>query len=142
MYELTERTYVNADSTKVVPEGHVDAAFLLGPAGGKISMETAERLGLVGAKADAEAEAPAYAKMKKAEIVALATERGVDSEGTIADIAARLEEDDAKAKEAEVGAGGADGEGGTADVGSPEGTTSVANPDGTTSTEAPAPANG
>lgn len=131
MHKLTARTYVNADSTKVVPEGHADAAYLLGNEGDEISAETAERLGLVGGTS-AEEDAIAYDKLKKAEIVKLAEDRGVDSSGTIAEIAARLDEDDEKAKAAEVGAGGATGStdvtaapapaGGTADVGSPEGT--------------------
>jgi len=49
MYTLTERTYVNSDSTKVVDEGSTEAAWLLGIEGEEISDETAERLGLVGA---------------------------------------------------------------------------------------------
>ena len=46
MHTLTERTYVNADSTAVVPEGSAEAAWLLGVEGDEISDETAERLGL------------------------------------------------------------------------------------------------
>lgn len=133
MYKLEARTYVNNDSTKVVDEGSPDAAFLLGAEGDEISVETAERLGLVSASTSD--DAPKYDSMKKAEIVELADQRGVDSSGTIAQIAERLEEDDAKAKAAEVGAGGA---GGTADQGAPEATAATGSPEATSSTSTPA----
>lgn len=109
MYKLGTRTYVNADSTKVVDEGSADAAFLLGNEGDEISAETAERLGL--GKSDV-----AYASMKKAELVELADRRGVDSSGTIAEIAERLDAADAEAAS------------GTADQGSPEATSSTESP--------------
>lgn len=127
MHTLATRTYVNRDSTKVVDEGSPDAAFLLGNEGDEISAETAERLGLTGA---AEAGDDPYKGVLKADLVKMAEERGLDSAGTVADLRSRLEEDDEKAKAAEVGAGG-DGSaptGGTADVGAPDATASVDSP--------------
>lgn len=109
-HTLGTRTYVNADSTKVVDEGSPDAAYLLGNEGDEISDETAARLGL------GQGESASYASMKKAEIVSLADDRGVDSSGTIAEIAERLDADDA-AKAS-----------GTADVGGPESTAATASP--------------
>jgi hypothetical protein len=50
MHTLTEKTFVNADSTAVAAEGSVEAAWLLGLEGDEISDETAERLGLTGSK--------------------------------------------------------------------------------------------
>lgn len=106
MHTLSERTYVNRDSTKIVPEGSPDAAYLLGTAGDEISDETAKRLGL-GTEV---ATTPAYGKMKVAELRDLATERGVDiaSDATKAEITEALEGADATAAT-----------GGTADVASP-----------------------
>jgi hypothetical protein len=46
MHTLTAKTWVNANSTAVVPEGSPEAAWLLGLEGDEISDETAERLGL------------------------------------------------------------------------------------------------
>lgn len=45
-------------------------------------------------KAWVRAEGPAYASLRKDELVALAEARGLDTEGTKADIAARLEDHD------------------------------------------------
>lgn len=113
MFKLETRTYVNSDSSKVVEEGSSDAAFLLGNEGDEISVETAERLGLSGGSD------VAYSDMKKAEIVELADKRGVDSSGTIAQIAERLDAADA-AKAS-----------GTADVGSPDATAATGSPGAT-----------
>ena len=95
MHTLTDRTYVNADSTKVVAEGSPDAAFLLGNAGDEISDETAKRLGLEVSVPTA----PAYAKMKVDELRELASTRGVevDADAKKADLVAALEADDAAA---------------------------------------------
>lgn len=71
------RLYLNADRTKVVPEGR-DAAFLLAAAGSEITEADVKRFGIQGlideanganaaeakAKADAEAKADADAKAK------------------------------------------------------------------------------
>lgn len=107
MHTLTERTYVNRDSTKVVPEGSPQAAFLLGLAGDEISDETAKRLGL----GVTVATAPAYGKMKVAELAELAAERGVEvpADAKKADLVEALEGADATAAT-----------GGTADVGAPD----------------------
>jgi hypothetical protein len=43
---LTERSYVNADRTKVVSEDSPEAAFLLGLPGDEVPDAEAERLGL------------------------------------------------------------------------------------------------
>lgn len=53
---LTERTYVNAEGTKVVPEDSPDAALLLGTPGDEIDDAQAEKLGL--AKAAKKAAEP------------------------------------------------------------------------------------
>lgn len=45
-HALTERTYVNADGTKVVPEGSPEAHSLLGLEGDEIDDERAKALGL------------------------------------------------------------------------------------------------
>lgn len=45
-----KRLYLNADKTKVVPEGP-DAAFLLVAEGGELDNETAKKYGLIGTKA-------------------------------------------------------------------------------------------
>ena len=108
MFMLTGRTYVNRDSTKVVPEGSVDAAWLLGLAGDEISDETAKRLGLVAAAAPA---ATAYADLRVAELRDLAESRGIelDAHARKAEIIEALEGADATAAT-----------GGTADVGAGE----------------------
>lgn len=108
MHKLAARTYVNADSTKIVEEGHPDAAFLLGNEDDEISVETAARLGLVGS------ESTSYSSMKKADLQAAAAERGLDTTGTVAELILRLEAADA---------------GGTADQGAPEATASVGSPE-------------
>jgi hypothetical protein len=48
MLVLDKRYYLNADKTKVVEEGSVEAAYLLGPRGFLISEEDAKKLGLKG----------------------------------------------------------------------------------------------
>lgn len=69
MHKLTERTYVNADSTAVVPEGSPDAAWLLGLEGDEVSDETAERLGLIAApKKGKKAKATADQEAAEAEV--------------------------------------------------------------------------
>lgn len=68
MHTLTERTYVNADSTKVVPEGSTEAAWLLGVEGDEISDETAERLGLNAPKKGKKAKATADQEAADAEV--------------------------------------------------------------------------
>lgn len=107
MHKLTERTYVNADSTKVVPEGSSEAALLLGSAGDEISDETAARLGLVVLPST-------YSESTVAELRELAAERGLEipSKSTKADIVDLLDESDR--------AVGAAGTAGTAQVGSPD----------------------
>lgn len=106
MFRLTERTYVNATSTKVVPEGSTEAAFLLGIEGDEISEETAARLGL---GVDVPSE-PAYAMLRVPELRELAASRGIelDSHAVKAEIIEALEGADATAAT-----------GGTADVGDP-----------------------
>lgn len=47
MYQLKDKTFVNASRTKVVPETSPEAAFLLGPKGHLIDAAYAEDLGLV-----------------------------------------------------------------------------------------------
>ena len=84
MHTLTAKTWVNKDSTKVVPEGSADAAYLLGLAGDEISDETATRLGLgayeeaapsksvADLKAELDAAGVEYpSKAKKAELEAI-----------------------------------------------------------------------
>lgn len=46
-YALTERLWYTADKSRVVKDGDVAAAFLLGGPGQVIDMAEAERLGLV-----------------------------------------------------------------------------------------------
>jgi hypothetical protein len=115
--------YLNSDKTKVVLEGDREAASLLVNAGREIPdgeviamgrgiLEQAQKLagGQVTEKV-AEAEPPApehddltdatsekYDGMKKVELVALASQRGISLEGnkTNAEIIALLQEDDAK----------------------------------------------
>lgn len=92
MVTLKARTYVNRDSSKVVPEGSVEAAWLLGNAGDEISEETAARLGLAGS-----VDEPAgYDAMKVPELRDLAAERGVDvpKDARKADLVAALEASD------------------------------------------------
>lgn len=107
MFMLTGRTYVNRDSTKVVPEGSVDAAWLLGLAGDEISDETAKRLGLVAGIAPT----AAYGDLRVAELRDLAESRGIelDAHARKAEIIEALEGADATAAT-----------GGTADVGAGE----------------------
>jgi hypothetical protein len=92
MHKLTEKTYVNADSTKVVPEGDPEAAYLLGLEGDEISLETAQRVGLV------EKES-AYAEQTVDELRSLAEERDVEipSKAKKAEIVEALETADANA---------------------------------------------
>lgn len=59
MFTLTERTYVNGDKSRVVPENSPEAAFLFGTPGMKISNEEARRLGLLADDADDEPDAEA-----------------------------------------------------------------------------------
>lgn len=108
MHRLTERTYVNADSTKVVPEGSVEAAFLLGIAGDEISTETAARLGLT-----ATSSTSTYADLTVADLRELAETRGLDvpSKPKKADLIGLLEDSDQATADA--------GTAGTADAGSP-----------------------
>lgn len=47
MHQLEERTFLNADKTKVVPELSAEARHLLGPAGLRIPEEYARELGLL-----------------------------------------------------------------------------------------------
>jgi hypothetical protein len=44
---LVERTWLTRDRSEAVPDGHPDAAFLLGGEGDSIPIEEAERLGLL-----------------------------------------------------------------------------------------------
>ena len=90
MHTLAEKTYVNADSTKVVPEGDPEAAYLLGLEGDEISIETAQRVGLV-------KKTSSYDDQKVDELRALAEERGVgiDAKAKKADIVEALEAADA-----------------------------------------------
>jgi hypothetical protein len=106
MHKLAARTYVNADSTKVVPEGHVDAAYLLGGEGDEVSDETAKRLGLI----EAPAEGRSYGSMKVDELKALMVDRGLEipDGAKKADLVDSLEGADATAET-----------GGTADVETP-----------------------
>ncbi len=102
MHKLASETYVNRDSTKVVPKGSVDAAYLLGMADDEISDETAVRLGLVGGSAD---DAPAgYAKSTVPQLKALLEERGVDvpKDAKKPDLVAAAEEYDRVAAEDEA----------------------------------------
>lgn len=59
MAVLTERTYVNADGTKVVPESSPEAAFLLGGEGDEIDDERAKALGIGKSKTADKPEAKA-----------------------------------------------------------------------------------
>lgn len=45
-YELTERLYTDAEKTRIVPENHPDASYLLGVPGDRIPHDEAVRLGL------------------------------------------------------------------------------------------------
>ena len=56
---LTEKLWYTADKSPVVPDGHPDAAFLLGTAGYDIPDAEAERLGLKGATPPANKKMPA-----------------------------------------------------------------------------------
>lgn len=115
MHTLKARTYVNADSTKVVPEGSTEAAYLLGGEGDEISDETAARLGLTAADS-----AGGYADLKVDDLKVLASEKGVElpAGAKKADIVEALEASDAAAAEAS----------GTADVGSPDATADAGAP--------------
>lgn len=63
-HKLAGLTYVNADRTKVVPEGSSEAAYVLGGEGYEIPIEQAEALGLTTETKKAE---PAEDKKLKAE---------------------------------------------------------------------------
>lgn len=52
LHTLAERTYLDASRTRALPEGHPDAAFLLGAKGNEIPLEDAVALGLVEIKLD------------------------------------------------------------------------------------------
>lgn len=52
------------------------------------------RRGYVVLSSEPATSAPSYTTMKKAELVAEAESRGLDGEGTVAELVARLEEDD------------------------------------------------
>lgn len=120
MHTLTERTYVNRDSTKIVKEGSADAAYLLGIAGDEISDETAKRLGL-GTSVPVAAD---YGKLKVDELKGVLAERGIEvpSDAKKADLVDALEESDRVAKEAETETGG------SADQGAPEETAAASSP--------------
>lgn len=123
MHTLKERTYVNRDSTKVVPEGSTDAAYLLGIAGDEISDETAKRLGL----GTAVATSAAYSDMKVPDLRSLALERGLEIEGGVSkankpELVDALEESDKVAKEATAETDG------TASEGAPEETAAAGTP--------------
>jgi hypothetical protein len=92
MYTLKERTHVNADSTKVVPEGSVEAAYFLGNAGDEISEKTAKRLGLL----EEEKPAEGYEAKTVAELSELADAAGLDvgKKPKKADLVAALEAHD------------------------------------------------
>lgn len=125
MHTLKAKTFVNADSTKVVPEGHVDAAYLLGLAGDEISDETATRLGL-NHSGENETYSSKWAAMKVADLKDAAEERGIESAGDWkrADYVAAHE-----AKDAEEATASTDGDqGGTSDQGDAEGTKQAEKP--------------
>jgi hypothetical protein len=59
MATLRERTYVNADRTRIVAEDSPDAAYLLGGEGDEVSDEDAKRYGIKAPKSEPEeGEAP------------------------------------------------------------------------------------
>lgn len=132
MHKLATETYVNQDSTKVVPKGSLESAWLLGMAGDEISDETAARLGLdAGADAAAGDSPEAVAKeYSRADLLAAAEARGiaVPSKATKPEIVELLAADEA-AKEAAAEKAKADEEAsssGTADQGAGEATDGVA----------------
>ena len=47
MYRVPRRLYWVADRSRLVPHGHMEAAFLAFPAGMELSMEEARRFGLL-----------------------------------------------------------------------------------------------
>lgn len=106
MHRLEAKTYVNSDSTKVVPEGSPAAAFLLGLAGDEISDETAKRLGLVGGAALVDVTSPGAPS--KAELLDQAATLGLElpSKATKSEIAeaivAKIEAGTADQGEAEA----------------------------------------
>lgn len=67
---LTGRTYVNADRSKVVEEGAVDAAYLLGDKGDEVTDEVASSLGLGGSNS--------IDDMTKAELMEYAEAHGIE----------------------------------------------------------------
>lgn len=129
MYKLKAKTFVNRDSTKVVPEGSAEAAFLLGLEGDEISDETAKRLGLVNAAG--ESYSSRYAGMTIAAMKAEIEGRDdvdvdqLPAKPKHADLVAALEAADAK---------GNAPAGGTADQGEADAT------DGTKQADGPAEA--
>jgi hypothetical protein len=95
MTVLTERTYVNADGTKVVPGDSPEAHSLLGLEGDEISDERAKALGIKSPKVTAEDETP-----KRPELNARAKELGIPATGTNVELAAAIAEAEKAAAEA------------------------------------------
>lgn len=67
-YLVTERLFVNADKSKIVPEGSPEAAYLLATPGKRLSAEEAKKYGLKAKAAPPETKAktaPPETKSKK-----------------------------------------------------------------------------
>ena len=58
-FKATTRLWLNADRTKLVPEGDEECAFLFCGVGETVSKTDAEKYGLLKPKAEKQAEAPA-----------------------------------------------------------------------------------
>ena len=59
-----ERLYLNADRTQILPDGHVDAAFLYAVPGDEIPQSAADKFGLVDGRLPAPAARKAAGKSK------------------------------------------------------------------------------
>lgn len=87
LHTVTERLYETEDG-RAVPEGHPDARWLLAVPGQQIPEEVAAANGILTAEPEPEPEG--LDGLKKAELVALAEERGLPSDGTKAALIERL----------------------------------------------------
>lgn len=94
-YELGETIWLNADRDTALPDGHPEAAFLLGTAGKRISVEEAERLGLAkGDKKKTKAAEPEADKAAEPEADKESKPEADKADGPelVKDIVARIEE--------------------------------------------------
>lgn len=112
-YVLKSKLWLTADQKSVVPDGHPDAAFLLGTPGKKVDRELAIRVGLIDEDDNPQSvdlgeggDPEYYEDMTVERLKEILHERELPVSGTKAELIARLVEDD----EASEGDDAEDGE--------------------------------